>query len=75
MERDDIRERAYRAFIEKARREPAPDDESAVIAAQDALSEAFGLEGYPVPQRGRPRTKAETAAQTERHFSSREGAL
>jgi hypothetical protein len=64
MERDDKRERKYRIFVKKLNREPLSDGESATLAAQDALTEAFGLNRYPAPARGRPRTNAATAAQT-----------
>jgi hypothetical protein len=53
----------YRAFIKAVNREPPPGDDFPSLAAQDALTAAYGLEGYLEPTERKRRTKAVTASQ------------
>lgn len=62
MNRDDLLEQEYRDFVNAANREPLPDDEYGRIAAKDALTEAYGLDGYPNPKAREKREQAATAA-------------
>jgi len=70
MNRDDIREREYRDFIEVLNHGPQFDDEYDRIAAQDALTEAYGLDCYTAPHKRNRRPNAATAAQTGGIFYS-----
>lgn len=73
MYNDDIREREYRDLVRDINRAGPPDDEYARIAAQDALTAAYGLDRYPSPPERKRRTNAATAAQTGGVFLSRGG--
>jgi len=73
MNRDDINEREYRDFVRDINRAGPPDDEYARIAAQDALTAAYGLDRYPAPPKRKRRPNAATAAQTGGVFLSRGG--
>lgn len=64
MNRDDIREREYCDLVRDLNRAGPPDDEYARIAAQDALTAAYGLDRYLTPPERKRRTNAATAAQT-----------
>jgi len=63
MDKDDILEREYRDFVRAVNRERSAFDEYGPLAARDALTEAYSLNRYTAPKKGKPCEQAATAAQ------------